>query len=185
MIFCKKCGYEGAYLSKICPVCKQELDLSYDEISQIKNNIEIAIKQKEAETVTEAYHILADFGDTEGEREWAKILEQGNGVPQDIDAAMDFYRRAAEKFDPFSAYKYSDLLSRINENVSRFWLEFSAFLEYGRAYLEAAKRHIHRGESEFANHYLYLAAAGDDIDAIVMLAEATLGQSRGGSEYFL
>lgn len=171
MIFCKNCGYEGAYISNLCPVCKQAFSLSDSEISEIKNNIEIAAKRKETETVIESYHILADCGDTEGEREWAKILEKGNGVPQDIDAAMDFYRRAAEKFDPLSAYKYADLLSRINENISRFWLEFSAFLDYPRAYFDAAKSHIKRGESEFANHYLYLAAAFDDVDAIVMLAE--------------
>ena len=85
--------------------------------------------------------------------------------------AMDFYRRAAEKFDPYSAYKYSDLISRINEKVSRFWLEFSAFLDYSSAYLEAARSHIERGESQFANHYLYLASVYDDVDAIVLLAE--------------
>ena len=100
MIFCKKCGYEGAYLSRICPVCKEELTLDREDVRQIKETIEIAKKQKESETVVEAYHILADFGDTEGEREWAKILEKGNGAAQNIDMAMDFYRRAAEKFDP-------------------------------------------------------------------------------------
>ena len=171
MIFCKKCGYEGAYFSKNCPVCKEPFILDDGEINEIKSAITDAIKVKETETVIEGYHILADQGDTEGEREWAKILENGNGVTQNIDAAMEFYRKAAEKFDPFSAYKYADLLSRINEKISSFWLEFSAFLDYPRAYLDAAKSHINRGESEFANHYLYLAAAYDDVDAIVMLAE--------------
>ena len=171
MIYCKKCGYEGAYISKLCPVCRRELTITDSEIAEIKNNIEFAVKNKETETVIESYHILADFGDTDGEREWAKMLEKGNGVSQNIDSAMDFYRRAAEKFDPFSAYKYSELLSRINDKVSRFWLEFSAFLDYRRAYFEAAKSYIERGESEFANHYLYLASAYDDIDAIVLLAE--------------
>jgi len=171
MIFCKNCGYEGAYISSICPHCKQTFVLDSSDIKQIRDNIEIASKLKESETVTEGYHILADCGETDGEREWAKILEKGNGAAQNIDAAMDFYRRAAEKFDPFSAYKYADLLSRINENASRFWLEFSAFLDFQRAYVEAAKSHIQRSESEFANHYLYLAAMCDDIDAIVMLAE--------------
>ncbi len=171
MVFCKVCGYEGAYTSKLCPVCKQELKLSESEISEIRNNIELAKKHKETETVIEGYHILADLGDTEGEREWARLLEKGDGVSQDIDLAMDFYRRAAEKFDSLSAYKYSELLSRINDTVSRFWLEFSAFLGYERAYLDAAKSHISRGESAYANHYLYLAAIYDDVDAIVMLSE--------------
>jgi TPR repeat protein len=107
----------------------------------------------------------------EGEREWAKILEKRHYVHQNVDAAMDFYRKAAEKFDPFSAYRYADLISRINENSARFWLEFSAFIDYQKAYLEAAKSHIERGESEFGNHYLYLAAMADDVDAIVMLVD--------------
>ena len=171
MIFCKSCGYEGAYLSRLCPVCRKQFELSAEDILEIKENIETAIKEKESETVVEGYHILADAGDVDGEREWAKILEKGSERAQDIDGAMEFYRRAAEKFDPYSAYKYSDLLSRINEKVSRFWLEFAAFLEYPRAYLEAAKSHIERGESIYANHYLYLATLCDDVDAIVLLAE--------------
>ena len=171
MIFCKSCEYEGPYISKICPVCKKPLTLSDSDIYQIKTELEIALKCKETETVNESYHILADFGDTDGEREWAKRLEKGLGTACDIDAAMDFYRKAAEKFDSYSAYRYADLLSRINEKASRFWIEFSAFLGYSGAYLDAAQSHIRRGESEFANHYLYLAAMSDDIDAIIRLAE--------------
>lgn len=171
MIFCKKCGYEGFYTSKICPVCKEEITLDAADIRQIKETVRIAKEKKEAEIVTESYRILADFGDTEGEREWAKMLEAGNGVPENADAAMEFYRRAAEKADAFSAYRYADLLSRINEEVSRFWLEFSAFLEYPRAYLDAAKSHLLRGEYAIANHYSYLAAASDDTDAIIFLAD--------------
>ena len=106
MIFCKNCGYEGAYFSKLCPVCRKPFELSAEDILDIKKNIEIAKKEKETETVVEAYHILADYGDVDGEREWAKILEKGSDTAQDIDGAMDFYRKAAEKFDPYSAYKY-------------------------------------------------------------------------------
>ena len=28
MIFCKSCGYEGAYLSRLCPVCRKQFELS-------------------------------------------------------------------------------------------------------------------------------------------------------------
>ena len=171
MIFCKKCGYEGFYTSKVCPVCKEELTLSAAEVRALKETIRIAKKEKETETVVEGLRILADFGDTDGEREYARLLESGNGVEQDEDAALELYRRAAEKFDPYAAYRYSDLLSRINEEASRFWLEFSAFLECQSAYLEAAKSHHERGEYAIANHYAYLAAAADDTDAIIFLAE--------------
>ncbi|MBR5139669.1 MAG: SEL1-like repeat protein, partial [Clostridia bacterium] len=171
MIFCKKCGYEGFYTSKLCPVCKEELTLDSTDIRHIKESVRQAKKAKEIETVIEGLRILADFGDTEGEREWAKLLEKGDGVSENVDEAMEFYRRAAEKFDPCSAYRYADLLSRINEDASRFWLEFSAFLEYPRAYLDAAKSYLLHGEYAIANHYSYLAAATDDTDAIIFLAD--------------
>ena len=171
MIFCKNCGHEGEYISRLCPVCKRELTIDEGDIAEIKHGIEIAIKQKEFETVVEGYRILADFGDTEGEREWARMLENGRGVNKNIDEAMKFYQRAAEKFDAFSAYRFSDLISRINEAASIFWLQFSAFIDCQHAYLDAAKSHAELGESEFANHYAYLAAMTDDVDAIVFLAE--------------
>ena len=121
MIFCKVCGYEGAYLSKSCPVCKNEFALDGEEIALLKEDIEEAKALKASEVVTEGYHILADAGDTEGEREWAKILERGgDGVEKSIDGAMEYYRRAAEKFDPYSTLRYSDLLSRINDDAARF-----------------------------------------------------------------
>ena len=172
MIFCKNCEYEGAYVSKKCPVCKQELSFDEREIREIRESISLAKLNKETETVTEGYHILADLGDTEGEIEWAKILEKGNGTTErNIDLAMDFYRRAAEKFDAFSAYKYAELLSRINEVMAEFWLQFSAFLDYPNAFLDAAKSYDRSCEDDFANHYAYLAAVSDDIDAIIFLAE--------------
>ena len=171
MIFCKSCEYEGAYISKKCPVCKEELILDERELDEIRESISLAKLNKEPETVTEGYHILADNGDTDGEREWAKILERGIGVTQNIDLAMDFYRRAAEKFDAFSAYKYSQLLSRINELAGEFWLQFSAFLDYPNAFLDAARAYDRSRDDDFANHYAYLAAVSDDIDAIIFLAE--------------
>ena len=170
MIFCKSCGYESSSFSATCPSCKNPIVPDARDIAMIKECIEEAKRNKETETVTEGYHILAEFGDTEGEREWARILERGDGA-EDVNLAMDFYRRAAEKFDALSAYKYSELLYRVNTEASRFWLEFSAFLGYPHAFLEAAKSHLKRGEADFGNHYSYLAATSDDTDAIVFLAE--------------
>ncbi len=172
MVFCKNCEYEGAYISKNCPVCKQELSFDERELREIRESISKAKLNKEYETVAEGYHILADSGDTEGETEWAKILERSAASnPKNIDLAMDFYRRTAEKFDAFGAYKYSFLLSRINGELSDFWLRFSAFLDYQRAYLDTAKTYDRSGENDFRNHYAYLAAVSDDIDAIIFLAE--------------
>ncbi|MBO5878923.1 MAG: sel1 repeat family protein [Clostridia bacterium] len=171
MVFCKKCGYEGAYLGKSCPVCATAFKFSDDDITELKEIVESASTKKEHETVVEGCHILADFGDTDGEREYAKLLERGDGVSIDLDAATEYYRRAAEKGDAFSAYRYSVLISRMNEAIGNFWLEFSSFLGYRKAFLDASR--IYRKETEYdlSNHYLYLAAMSDDTDAIVEIAE--------------
>ena len=171
MVFCKKCGYEGAYLGKGCPVCNTEFIFSEDELEELKMIIEDAALKKEHETVVEGCHILADCGDTEGEREYAKLLEKGDGTPRDLDAATEYYRSAAEKLDVFSAYRYSVLVSRMNEAVGEFWLEFSAFLGAKEAYLDASRLYHRLERYDFSNHYLYLLAMADDADAIVELAE--------------
>ncbi len=171
MVFCKNCGYEGAYLGVKCPVCKKNLIFTSEDLNALKKDIAEAKKRKEFETVAEGYHVLADFGDTDGEREYARMLEMGDGVMRNLDSATEYYRRAAEKFDAKAAYRYSELVSRMNGAASKFWLVFSAFLGCSAAYLDAAKYYQSLGEDEFSNHYLYLAAMSDDIDAIVKLSE--------------
>ncbi len=170
MIFCKKCGYEGVYTGSSCPGCGVKLEFSESE----KNDLWLkAIAAKEAgdyETVIENYRILSDNGHTEAEREYARLLERGGVVPRNIDAAMDYFYRAAKKNDAFSAYKYSRLVSRLSDVSGKFWLAYSAVIGCAAAYFQTAEDYAAEGRNEWANYYYYLAALGDDVDAIVKLA---------------
>lgn len=170
MVICRKCGYDGIYTGPTCPGCGAKLELSEAE----KNDLWLkAVSAKEAgdyATMIECYRALSDFGHTEAEREYARILEKGGIVPRNIDAAMDYFYRAAKKGDAFSAYKYSRLVSRLSDVSGKFWLAFSAVLGCAAAYFQTAEDYAEEGKHEWANYYYYLAALGDDVDAIVKLA---------------
>ena len=170
MIYCKKCGYEGIYTGINCPNCGERITLEQIEILELKREINAAKAAGEFETVVENYLILADAGITEAEREYAKILEKGALVPRNIDKAMEYFYRAAKKCDPYSAYRYSRLVARVSEVSGKFWLYFSAALGCADAYMPAAEAYVCDGQEVYANYYYYLAAAGDDVDAIVKLA---------------
>ena len=170
MIYCKECGYEGIYTGPVCSQCGARIRLDERELIDLKREIKAAKAAGEYETVVENFLILADMGDTDGEREYAKLLEKGSLVPRDIDLATDYFYRAAKKNDPTSAYRYSRLVSRMNDAAGRFWLAFSAVLGCPAAYLGTAEQYAELGKHDFANHYYYLAASGDDVDAIVKLA---------------
>lgn len=170
MIYCKKCGYEGIYTGPICSQCGVRIQLDAHELVDLKKEIKAAREAGEYETVIENVLILADMGDTDGEREYAKLLEKGSLVPRDMDLATDYYYRAAKKNDPISAYRYARLVSRVNDTAGRFWLAFSALLGCADAYLSVADNYAECGKHEYANYYYYLAASGDDVDAIVKLA---------------
>ena len=170
MIYCKECGYEGIYTGLNCSQCGARIRLDEREILELKKEVKAAKEAGEYETVVENLLILADMGDTVGEREYAKLLEKGSLVPRDIDLATDYFYRAAKKNDAISAYRYSRLVSRMNDAAGRFWLSFSAVLGCASAYLGAADNYAEIGKHEYANHYYYLAASGDDVDAIVKLA---------------
>ena len=170
MIYCKECGYEGIYTGVHCSQCGARIRLDERDLLDLKKEIKAAKEAGEYETVVENYLILADMGDTTGEREYAKLLEKGSLVPRDIDLATDYFYRAAKKNDPTSAYRYSRLVSRMNDAAGRFWLAFSAVLGCPAAYLAAAENYAEIGKHDYANHYYYLAASGDDVDAIVKLA---------------
>ena len=171
MIFCKKCGYEGIYTGKTCPNCKNEIRFTGEEIAELISELKKAKASGEYETLVENYKILADIGITEAEREYGKLLEKGNLVPRNLDMAMEYLSRAARKQDPQAAYLYSRLISRMNDEYGSFWLHYSALLGYPEAYLPAAEDYGAKGLYEYSNFYYYLSAAGDEVDAIVALAE--------------
>ena len=117
MIRCAKCGYVGSYYGPKCPSCKQIFTLTPDEIEEKILEIEKAEEMKEYELAAEGHHILADLGRTESQKKYAALLEKGDIVARDLDAAMSYYYMAAEKNDAKAAFKYSRLAVSISENL--------------------------------------------------------------------
>lgn len=174
MIKCRKCGYEGIFEKRKCPVCGAAMTLDKDGIEALRREAIAAREAGEEEALADSWQTLALAGDTEGEREYAKLLERGIHFPRDIDLAMEYFHRAARKLDPYSAYRYSRLISRMNDEISSFWLLFSAVLSNTDAYKEAADVWVHAGFDGVANYYYSLAEAAGDADARVQLASRYL-----------
>ena len=99
------------------------------------------------------------------------MLERGDSVPRDLDAAMEYYYMAAEKNDATSAYRYSRLAERTSDKAASFWLLYSAALGCVEAYPALADKLARDGDDELANYYYALSAAYDDTDSIVTLAK--------------
>ena len=171
MIRCNKCGYVGSYYGPKCPSCKEDFNLTPEEIEEKIEEVNSAEERKEYELAAEGHHILADTGRTESQKKYAAMLERGDCVPRDLDAAMDYYYKAAEKNDATSAFRYSRLAERTSEKAASFWLTYSAALGCVEAYPVLAEKLAKDGDDELANYYYALAAAYDDTDAIVTLAK--------------
>lgn len=171
MIICKKCGYEGLYQGPNCPECNERFVLDKTDIKDQLSILEDALKNKQYEEVIECYRILADAGYTPAEREYAKILEKGQLTPRNLDAAMSYFYRAAEKNDPYSAFRYSRLATRTNDETGRFWLIYSAILGCPEAYPIVAEEFSDCGYEEDAHYFYWLAAACDDVESIVTMGK--------------
>ena len=89
MIRCAKCGYVGNYYGPKCPSCKETFTLTDEEIDEKISEIAKAEELKEYELAAEGHHILADLGITESHKKYAALLERGDVVPRDLDAAME------------------------------------------------------------------------------------------------
>ena len=83
MIYCKECGYEGIYTGINCSQCGARIRLDEREMLELKKEVKAAKEAGEYETVVENLLILADMGDTAGEREYAKLLEKGCEILDD------------------------------------------------------------------------------------------------------
>ena len=175
MIRCNKCGYVGSYYGPKCPSCKETFDLTPEEIEEKIEEINIAEEHRQYELAAEGHHILDDMGRTESQKKYAAMLERGDCVARDLDAAMDYYYMAAEKNDAYSAYRYSRLAGRTSEKAASFWLAYSAALGCVEAYPVLAQKLAEDGDDELANYYYALAAAYDDTDSIVILAKRYYG----------
>ena len=129
-----------------------------------------AVTEKNPQKIRTCRHLLADGGDVESMREYAKILEKGEYQVRDIDTAMNYYYKAAKRFDSYSAYRFSRLVSRSNTAHAEFWLRFSAFLGSIDSYPEAADLFSYEGKEEIAAYYCTLAAECNDTLSIVNMA---------------
>ena len=170
MIVCKKCGNEALVATEICQKCGANTVLSAREISETLEKLETAKRRKEYEAALEYSKLLAWSGHTESEREYARMFELGNLVERNYDEAMRFYHRAAKKYDAYSAYRYSRLVSRANDKHGELWLLFSALLGCPDAYPDAAKLLSKECFEKDANHFYILSAKHDDVDSIVEMA---------------
>ena len=139
-------------------------------IDKLRREVAAARAAGEGDMLADSYRTLALAGDTEGEREYAKLLEKGTRVVRDVDLAMEYFLRAAKKGDAESAYRYSRLVSRMSDKLSRFWLLYAAELGEENAYLGAADVYAREGKDAFANYYYYVSASNGDSDANVKLA---------------
>lgn len=171
MIRCNKCGYVGSYYGPSCPSCKETFNLTPEEIEEKIQEINNAEEHREYELAAEGHHILADMGRTESQKKFAAMLEKGDCVSRDLDAAMEYYYLAAEKNDAHSAYRYSRLAERTSEKAASFWLTYSAALGCIEAYPTLAEKLARDEDDELANYYYALSAAYDDTDSIVTLAK--------------
>ena len=171
MIHCNKCGYVGAYYGPKCPSCKEAFNLTPEEIEEKIIEIEKAEESKQYELAAEGHHVLADAGRTESQKKYAAMLEKGDGVARDLDAAMEYYYMAAEKNDAMSAYRYSRLAERTSDKAAFFWLNYAAALGCVESYPALAEKLARNGEDELANYYYALSAAYDVTDSIVTLAK--------------
>ena len=170
MIVCKKCNYEALVAGEYCQKCGAPIELNEREVTEYLERQAYAKSKKEYEAYVEYSKILAWAGHTESEREYGRMLEKGDLVSRDYDEAMRFFLRAARKHDAFSAYRYSRLVSRANEEASRFWLIYSALLGCPDAYPAAAELLSKECFELDANHFYSLSAKHDDVDSIVEMA---------------
>ncbi len=171
MIRCSKCGYIGAYVEPTCPECKEKIVLTPEEIDYKIAEVENAEDKKKYELAAEGHHLLADLGRLESQKRYAMMLEKGDIVAKDIDAAEKYYYMATEKNDGFSAFRYSRLVERHSDKAAMFWLNYAAALGCVDSYPVFAEKLAISGEDELANYYYALAAAYDHTDSIVTLAK--------------
>lgn len=171
MIICKNCGHADVYTGAPCSGCGEKFVMTKEDVRIKIAELNEAIKERHYEDMLECYHLLADVGYTDAEKEYAKILEKGQLTERNLDLAMKYFYRAAKKNDAYSAYRYSRLVSRENDDAARFWLFYSAVLGCIEAYPVTAEELSMLGHEEDATYFYYLAAMANDVDSIVTLAK--------------
>ena len=168
---CTNCGYEGGFIKNACPECHQKITLTGEDARRIKIELDNALQAKEYENAIEYYEILTACGDVESQREYAKLLEEGVLVGEDLVRAINLYKDAAMKNDAYSAFKYSNYVCRQSIAEGNFWLIYSAALGESEAYVPAAKELSRSGRESEANYFFSLASDSDHREATTTLAK--------------
>jgi TPR repeat protein len=171
MVTCKACGYVGKYTAEPCPLCGRRTKLTKEELAEVLKLLLSSMKGKDAERSQKLLKSLADEGYTDAIREYARFIEKSRSSSKNLDLAMDYYFLGAKNNDPYSAFSYSRLISRVNSNAAFFWLVYSALLGCSEAYPTAAEEMMAKGNAEGAVYFLSLAAASDDVESIVKLSK--------------
>lgn len=171
MIICKKCRSDVVYNGTLCPVCQTPLVIDDADIKRAKAELDEAkLDTKNPDRYFSLCHLLADGGDTDGQRELAKLLEKQDPI-NNLDRAMDYYKLAADVSDPYSTYRYSCLVGRIDARASSFFLRYSAVLGCKEAYPAVSEHYSVLGNEELAAYYCFLAAECDDTVSVVNMAK--------------
>lgn len=174
MIKCKNCGSENTSYYVICEECASEFVINDDEADALVAEAKRCYNSSDFTQVVRIYKFLAELGVRDGERELALMLEAGKLLPRDIELATSYFYSAAKKGDVLSAYRYSRLISRFNDDESDFWLAYSAVMGCHDSYADAALLYSRYGDEETAAYYIRLCADGGELDAIVEMARRHL-----------
>ena len=173
MIYCKKCRSKNTSYEPFCSECGTLFELEEKEskalLCEAADNMELGNYRH----AVELYKFLAGIGITEGEREFALILERGLLVPRNIEIASAFFGSAAKKGDALSAYKYSTLLVG-NDRIAEFWLAYAAMQGCKDAYADAFNLYTKLRDKETAAYYCSLLAEEGDVDAVIEMARRHL-----------
>lgn len=166
MIVCKNCGYAGAYEGKCCPDCQSPYSLTESEVAELLDGARRAKENKEIETATQNYRMLADFGIPEAQREYGRILERDG----EYRRALALYRLAAEAGDGTAAYRLALRNVELSDDTRRFWLSYASILGCKESFSVTADALAQSGDDRAADYFYRHAAACDDVGAIVTLS---------------
>lgn len=170
MIKCPECHHISEYSGRACPVCGAALTITADDIANAKREIASPGYSADRDGIIACHHLLADYGDTNSQREYASILEESGG-DDNMDLAMKYYYLAALGNDPKAAYHYSVLAERTSEIAASFWLRYSAILGYKEGFTRVGDLMMKTGSYDIAAYYYSEAALCDDTEAIVTMAK--------------
>ena len=170
MIRCKNCSFINEGVDTKCKICGESLTPTESECAELITTAKFLEKKKNYTEAVEIYRFLANLGITDGEREYASILEGGVLVPKNYELAMEYFHRAAKKNDAYAAYRYSLLAERECDRSSEFWLLFAAFLGARESFVKAAELYSSRGDEVTASYYYSLASDSGDRDSTIIMA---------------